>query len=347
MDVWLGLTSSFLRFESMRDAVIENREVTWKVLDMSMYGTITAPTDKEAHSAVIFVAGSGPTDRNWCSPALPGTNGSAKLLAEALASQGFLTLRYDKLASGPHVKANLSKFAGKLSMQSHMDELKGAVKTVVSEKNIDKDNLFVLTSSEGAIHAVNYQLQAKVNHFKGLVLTGAPGRAIGEVGRNQIFNQIRSLPNAEILMKPYDEAIVQFLANKPIVMGPSLPDGIKLLLRALENPYNLPFARELWTYSLPEYIAGINEPMLVVIGKKDIQIDWKIDGRALENATAQKTAVSFAYPENANHVLKHEAMPVEKLTAEYVGLHYNALDAELDKEAANAIFNWLNEQGTR
>ncbi|MGD0330971.1 MAG: alpha/beta hydrolase [Nitrososphaeria archaeon] len=331
----------------MRDAVIENREVTWKVLDILVYGTITTPKDKEAHSAVIFVAGSGPTDRNWCSPLLPGTNGSAKLLAEALATQGFLTLRFDKLGAGPHVKEDLSKFAGKVSMQTHVDELTGAVETIVPEKNVNKDNLFVLANSEGAIHAVNYQLQAKSDRFRGLVLTGAPGRAIGEVGRSQIFNQIRSLPNAEIIMKHYDEAIAEFLANKPVVMDPSLPEGIKLLLRSLENPNNLPFARELWTYSLPEYIVRVNEPILVVIGKKDLQTDWKIDGRALENATAQKTAVSFAYPENANHVLKHEEMPIEKLTAEYVGSHYNAPDAELDKEAANAIFNWLNEQGAR
>ncbi|MDA4132233.1 MAG: alpha/beta hydrolase, partial [Thaumarchaeota archaeon] len=114
----------------MSDAVIENKEVTWKVLDVPVHGTITAPADKAARSAVVFVAGSGPTDRNWCSPLLPGTNGTAKLLAEALASQGFLTLRYDKLASGPHVRENLPKFVGKLSMQSHMEELSGAVETI-------------------------------------------------------------------------------------------------------------------------------------------------------------------------------------------------------------------------
>ncbi|MDA4113537.1 MAG: alpha/beta hydrolase [Thaumarchaeota archaeon] len=328
----------------MRGAVIENREVTWNVLDIPVHGTITGPSDKVARSAVIFVAGSGPTDRNWCSPLLPGTNGSAKLLAEALAGQGFLTLRYDKLGSGPHVKDNLSKFVGRLSMQSHMDELAGAVETLVSEKNVSRDSLFVLTSSEGAIHAVNYQLQAKTYRFRGLVLTGAPGRVIGEVARSQIFNQIRSLPDAGNLMKSYDEAVAEFLADEPMVMGPSLPDGIRRLLRSLENPYNLPFARELWAYDLPEHISGVSEPMLVVIGKKDIQTDWKIDGGTLESATAQKTAASFAYPENANHVLKHEEIPFEKLTAEYVGSHYNAPDAELDAEAAHAIFKWLDER---
>ena len=218
------------------------------------------------------------------------------------------------------------------------------LKQLVSEKDIDNGSIFVLTNSEGAIHAVNYQLQAKSNRFKGLVLTGAPGRAIGELARSQIFSQAKSLPNSEILMKHYDEAIAEFLASRPIVIDPSLPEVIRPLLRSLENPTNLPFSRELWNYSLPEYISRVTEPMLVVIGKKDLQIDWKIDGGALEKATAQKSAVSFAYPENANHVLKHEEMPIENLTAQYVGLRYNAPDAELDEAAANVIINWLNEQ---
>lgn len=331
----------------MGNEPIEDKQVTWKVLDIDIYGTITAPTDKEAHSAVIFVAGSGPTDRNWCSPLLPGTNCSAKLLAEALASRSFATLRYDKAASGPHVKENIPKLVGKISMQSHLEELTGAVETIIAEKNVYKNNLFVLTNSEGAIHAVNYQLQTKSNRFKGLVLTGAPGRAVGELGRSQIFDQIKHLPDAQTIMKHYDDAIADFLANKPMVIDASLPEVAKLLLHSLESPANLPFSRELWTYSLPEHIARVNEPILVVIGKKDIQVDWKIDGGILENATAHKNAVSFVYPENANHILKHEEAPREALTAQYVLPHYNAPDAELDRDAENAIFGWLKKQAQK
>ncbi len=326
----------------MGNATIEDEEVTWKTLDIPIYGTITAPIDKAANSAVVFMAGSGPTDRDWCSPILPGTNGSAKILAEALASQGFVTLRFDKLGSGPHVREDLPKFVGKVSMQTHMDELAGAVETLLSEREID--DLFALTNSEGAIHVVNYQLQSKSRRFKGLMLTGAPGRAIGEVAHSQIFNQAKSLPDVESLMKHYNEAITEFLASRPMVIDPSLPEAIRPILRSLENPNNLPFSRELWAYNLPEYIAKVEEPVLVLIGKKDIQIDWLIDGGALERATAEKTAVSFVYPENANHVLKHEEIPKEKLTAQNVGLRYNASDAELDKEAANAIYNWLKAQ---
>ncbi|MGD0646108.1 MAG: alpha/beta hydrolase [Candidatus Bathyarchaeia archaeon] len=324
---------------------IRDEEVSWKVYDIPINGTLTEPTDNKSHPAVIFVAGSGPTDRNWNSPLLPGTNGSGKLLAEVLASHGFVTLRYDKVASGPHVRENIPKIIGKISMQSHLEELKGAVDTVLSEKNVDTDNIFVLTNSEGAIHAVNYQLQTKSNRFKRLVLTGAPGRAIGDVSRTQIFNQVKQLPNAEKIMETYDDAIADFLANKPPSKDTVLPEGnIKLILLSLWSPANLPFSRELWCYNLPEYIVKIDESMLIVIGKKDIQVDWKIDGRELEKATAKKNGVSFVYPENANHVLKHEVKPLEEITAQYAGLSYNAPNAELDKEAANTILNWLNKQ---
>lgn len=268
---------------------IRDEEVSWKVYDIPIIGTLTEPTDNKSHPAVVFVAGSGPTDRNWNSPLLPGTNGSGKLLAEVLASHGFVTLRYDKVASGPHVRENIPKIIGKISMQSHLEELKGAVDTVLAEKNVDTDNIFVLTNSEGAIHAVNYQLQTKSNRFKGLVLTGAPGRAIGDVNRTQIFNQVKQLPNAEKIMETYDNAIADFLANKPPSKDTVLPEGnIKLILLSLWSPANLPFSRELWCYNFPEYIVKIDESMLIVIGKKDIQVDWKINGRELEKATAKK-----------------------------------------------------------
>lgn len=326
----------------MIHAHTEDKEVSWKVFDIPVYGTITAPTDKQAHSAVVFVAGSGPTDRNWCSPLLPGTNGSAKLLAEALASQGFITLRYDKVASGPHVKENIPKLVGKISMQSHLEELSSALEKLISEKYANSSALFVLTNSEGAIHALNYQLQAKIK-FKGLVLTGAPGRSIGQVGRSQVYNQMRPLPNGETIMKQYDAAIATFLNGDQLVPDSSLPEGIKQLLLSLTNPMNLPFSRELWNYNPSEYIAKVKEPILVVIGKKDVQVDWQADGKALENATANERSASFVYPENADHVLKYEEKPRETLTSEVV-LRYNAQERNLDPEAMDAIFNWLTKQ---
>lgn len=322
----------------------ESEEVTWEVDGITVYGTLTRPTDRGLHPGIIFIAGSGPTDRDWCSPLLPGTNGSAQLLAEALTHKGFMTLRYDKRAAGPHARENIPLLVGRMSMQSHVDELAGAIDTLISHVNVDSTRVFVLTNSEGALHALNYQLQATSWRFKGLVLTGAPGRPVGQVARSQLLAQAAPLPNGDVLMKHYDDCIAAFVAGKPVVPDAVLPEGVQTLLRSLTVPANLPFARELWSLNPADLIAKVPEPILVVIGKKDIQVDWKADGSALETATAKHGNVTFVYPKNADHVLKYEERPREKLVAPDVAARYNAEGRILDPEVLTTILDWLTAQ---
>jgi hypothetical protein len=107
-------------------------EVTWQLDGIDMRGTLVRPDGHGSFPAVVLVAGSGPTDRDWCSPLLPGTNGSARLLAEAFADSGIASLRFDKRASGPHARENVSMLMGKMSMKSHLDELVAAVGVLAS-----------------------------------------------------------------------------------------------------------------------------------------------------------------------------------------------------------------------
>ena len=327
----------------------ESKEVTWEVDGIMVYGTLTRPTDRGSHPGIILIAGSGPTDRDWCSPLLPGTNGSARLLADALTHKGFMTLRYDKRAAGPHVQENIPRLIGKISMQSHVDELAGAVDTLVSQVNVDPTRVFVLANSEGALHALNYQVQATSRRFKGLVLTGAPGRPVGQVARSQLLAQAALLPNGDVLMKHYDDCIAAFVADKPVAPDPVLPEGVQTLLRSLTVPANLPFARELWLLDPTDLIAKVPEPILIVIGKKDIQVDWKADGGALETATAKHCNVTFVYPENADHVLKYEERSRENLVlvAAEVVAHYNTEGRVLDSDTLTTVLDWLIEQSQK
>src|SRR5215469_10820495 len=133
-------------------------ELTWELDGITMSGTMTLPEGDGPFPAVVLVAGSGPTDRDWCSPLLPGTNGSARLLAEALAQAGIASLRYDKRASGPHARENVPLLIGQISMQSHVDELTGAVDTMVSQAFVQEGRIFALANSEGTLHVLNYQV---------------------------------------------------------------------------------------------------------------------------------------------------------------------------------------------
>jgi pimeloyl-ACP methyl ester carboxylesterase len=320
-----------------------SEEVVWKLDGIPVEGTLTRPARGGPHPGIIFIAGSGPTDRNWCSPLIPGDNCSGRLLAETLTREGFMTLRYDKRASGSNAMENARRLTGRISMKSHFDELTGAVDALLSFHDMDQRRMFVLTSSEGAIHALHYQIQATDRQFAGLVLTGAPGRSIGQVARSQLLAQTKNLPDGDALMEKYDIAIARFEAGEPVTVDPSLPEGMRNLILSLITPANLPFSRELWSTDTSGLIKKVRKPVLVVIGKKDIQVDWRIDGGALEQAVAGAAHVTFSYPENANHVLKLEEKPREELLAAEVGAGYNREGRILDPETVAVIVNWLHD----
>ena len=319
-----------------------SREISWKVLDIEIFGTLTYLDDGLSHPGIVMVAGSGPTDRDWCSQLLPGKNGSGKLMAETLVGEGYAILRYDKMASGQHVRKNLPKFAGKASMETHMQALAGAVSALASKTNVIKERIYALTNSEGGTHAVDYQLSERNQKFRALVLTGAPERSVGDVARSQLTAQGKSYPNADKILEKYDRAVNQFLVGNKMDIEDSLPEWIKLMLKSLESPYNLTFSRELWKYSLSENLKKIKEPVLILIGKKALQVNWNDDGKLLESTLVDKGTVDFAYPESADHVLKNVDLPLENTSSEFAMSHYNSDESHIDAEAVQIITKWLD-----
>jgi pimeloyl-ACP methyl ester carboxylesterase len=319
-----------------------DEQVSWEVDDINVEATLTRPDGDGPFPAVALVAGSGPTDRNWNTPLLPGTNGSAALLAQVLTDQNFITLRYDKRASGPHVQENMSRLMGKVSMQGHIEELAGGVRSLASRPDVDPKRLFALTSSDGCIHALNYQRQAVTFPFAGLILTGAPARSIGEVARGQIAAQLAAVPGGDALLAAYDAAMADFAAGRPVIVDDSLPETLRMVIGAATAPMNLPFARELWVTDPIQLAASVTTPLLVIIGKKDIQVDWQVDGSRWEALAKERNTITVVFPDKANHVLKHEAQTHEQLTPDYLANNYNAAGLELDTEVVDTIVSWLN-----
>ncbi len=316
-------------------------DLSWQVDSIAVPGTIVKPPGAGPFPAVVMVAGSGPTDRDWTSPLLPGPNGSARLLAQALARAGFVSIRYDKRASGSHPPEYWPTLVGKLSMQSHVDEFAGAVRTLANQSFVRRDQIFGLGNSEGTLHVLHYQTQHPAVSLAGLVLIAPPGRPVGEVARSQLAPQAAALPNGDALLALYDAAIERFVAGEPAAPDPALPQDLQTMLHGMENPVNLPLARELWTAEAATPLRQVDVPVLVVIGKKDLQVDWQADGEPLQRAAHGKSNVTFLFPESANHVLKYEPMPRSELTLPEVMPRYNAADAELDPEALAGIVGWL------
>jgi len=326
---------------------MKSEDVSWPLGETRVDATVAAPDEPGRFPAVVLVAGSGPTDRNWESPLLAGTNGSGRLIAESLASSGFVSIRYDKRASGPRAQQNMASLAGRVSLESHFDELKGAVSHVLGRPDVDRARLFALTSSEGAMHVLYYQTHAGVVPFAGMVLTGAPGRALSDIASFQVETQLAVLPDGSDSIRRYHALLERFESGAPFVADPKLPNFVNNLVAALSAPMNQPFTREFWTFRPAEYLRKVRVPVLVVTGKKDIQTDWKLDGGALEEASRSRSNVTFYYPENASHVLKHEPRPRGELAAATAIAAYNTPESRLDAETLQAILDWLRRHSGR
>ncbi len=321
-------------------------QVSWKVDDIDVQATLTRPTGNGPFPAIVMVAGSGPTDRDWNTPLLPGTNGSAALLAQTLTDQNFITLRYDKRASGPNIQANVQRMLGKISMEGHREELAGGVHLLASRSDVDAKRLVALTSSEGCIHALNYQRQAAEFPFAGFILTGAPARSVGEVARGQIAAQLAAVPGGDAMLATYDAAMADFAAGRPVTVDESLPETLRIVIAAASAPHNQPFARELWITDPSQLAAHVTAPILVIIGKKDVQVDWEVDGNRWEMLAKERDNITLVYPDNANHVLKHEPRAREQLSPADIANSYNADGIELDAQVVETIMAWLKKLTT-
>ena len=244
-------------------------EISWPLDGTTVYGSLLTPSGPGPFPGVVMVAGSGPTDRDWNSPLIPGSNGSARLIAEALAAAGIASLRYDKRAAGPHARENLPALIGKISFQSHLDEVAGAVSALASRADSDPARIFALTSSEGTLHALNYQVHDPALPFAGMVLTGAPGRAMGAVGRSQVVAELSAPPRRHRRWLPPTtrRSTDSWRARRSSRTHPC-PRWSRRSFRRCRSPANLPFARELWVTDPTTWIAQVRVPMLVVIGQK-------------------------------------------------------------------------------
>lgn len=314
--------------------------MTWQLDGMTMGGTLVRPDGEGPFPAVVLVAGSGPTDRDWCSPLLPGANGSGRLFAEAFADAGIASLRYDKRVAGPHAAENVPRLIGRISMKSHLDELVAAVDVLAGSDRIDPSRLTALGNSEGALHVLHYATSPQVHPLVGIVLAAPPGRPIQAVLLTQLALQAAQLPDGAEWMPAIERAAARYTAGTPMDLDPALPESVRMVLSSFEAPANLPFARELWVESACDLLARVHVPTLVLIGGKDVQVDVHADGDPLRAVAAGMNNVTFAFPSRANHVFKEDDRePADVATSP--GNGYNAPGTRLDPEAVATIVTWL------
>jgi pimeloyl-ACP methyl ester carboxylesterase len=328
------------------DSAVVSEEVTFAVGSRTVPGTLTRPA-RGPSPAVLLLAGSGPTDRDWNSPLLKGTNGSAKQLAEALAAQGIASLRFDKAFSGK----NQSLAIQDLTLDAYTAEARAALGLLRSRPEVDRDRIFIAGHSEGGIHVIRLA-QAEGRTVRGVILLAAPGRTLETILASQIeagFRESEKLPPAEVeaKMKPIKQALADFVAGKDIeVQAVSDAQQIRMIFMALTAKPVAALGRALVSFDPEAEVGKIEVPVLVLQGGKDIQVE-RVDAERLHAALQQAHRdVTLHVSPNASHVLKLAEQPIAQLRADRAAVQatYSADGVPLDPDVVTTLVAWIRRQ---
>ena len=336
-------TPSPVTLEPTYDLVAE--EVTFDAAGTTVHGTLTRPSAGGPFPALLFIAGSGPTDRDWNSRFLPGDNGSGRLLAEALGRRGVVVLRYDKRGTGE------TEFSGELCWDDYLAEQRAGLALLASCEAVDQHRIYPAGHSEGGIHAARLARDPGTT-LAGLILLATPGRTMMDTVVEQIRAQIRlgevTAEKEEQLASGLRTVLEQCAAGEE--MDLSLLGGDMGLLStaiAFRQKAGQAFIREILVFDPSAALAASGLPVLILNGDRDMQVKPTPDADLLEEAAlgANLPVVRLDIPE-ADHVFKKETTPVEELGPQLAG-NYNAEDRELHPLMAETIAGWLKEQPAR
>jgi uncharacterized protein len=273
--------------------------------------TLSLPASDGPVPCVVFFAGSGPTDRDWTSPLLPGKNGSGAQLALALQTRGIGSIRFDKVGSGVNMpKSNAPadlKMLDVLSLAHYVDEAVAEFDELATRDRCGK--LFLLGHSEGSIHASSAAIAKQADpRFGGLVSLSGPARTILDTAIEQIRTiGIKAGADTTVV----DKALEDFRAAmmRPDAPAPDLsdlPEAAGLLWQATHSPLQQKVARELIFADPLAALRTYRGRALVVSAANDAQVPGSHADQifaTLGSEGKNKTRVTIA---NANHVYKSE-----------------------------------------
>ena len=344
----VALLAAVLASQSMTadsaGAQIVSEEVTFVAAGRTIPGTLVRPTSGTG-PGVLLLAGSGPTDRDWNSPLLPGRNGSGRLMAEALAARGVTVLRFDKAYSGRNPGLPIAD----LTLDTFRDEASAALDFLRSRAEVDPARVFVAGHSEGGIHATRLA-ESRGDGLRGVILVSAPGRSMRELLEVQLATNVLGAANltpaqVDAEMAPIRTALRSFVAGQDVdPKSVSSRPQIVAILSALMAPPVARIGRALASFEPAQAAAGIAAPVLVMQGAKDIQVDQVEDAERLVTARRSGGKVVDYFPSPlADHVLKTEPRSLAELRAnpQLVQAGYNAPDRALADDLVEALAKWI------
>jgi hypothetical protein len=216
-------------------------------------GTLLLPEGDGPFTAVLLVAGSGPTDRDGNNPLLPAPIDNMKRLAHALAARGIASLRYDKRGVGASSFPGLSEEA--LRFEHLVDDAVQLGLLLQEHPRIGR--LVLVGHSEGALIAA---LAAEDAQARAVVSVAGAGKPASGVMRGQIQEHLPA-----DLAEPALRALQALEQQRS---AEDVPEALVLLFRPSVQPYLMSWFR----HDPPQVLAALPMPVMLVHGSADAQV---------------------------------------------------------------------------
>ena len=218
------------------------------------------------------------------------------MLAEGLAERGVGTVRIDK--RGMFASSAAVADANAVTIDDYVADVGAWIDVIRKETGVSC--VWLLGHSEGGLVAL--AAAQKLPDICGLVLVSTAGRPLGEVLRTQL----RANPaNAPILAQAI-AAIESLEAGKRVDVA-----GMHPALMPLFAPQVQGFLINAFSYDPAKLVAAVAKPVLIVQGRRDMQVGVA-DAERLKEAAPKAELVLLP---DINHVLKTVASDDPRVNA--------------------------------
>ena len=298
-------------------APFAERPVTLDVGGGTLRGTELAPAAVQGTGTpvpvVLLHAGSGPTDRNGNSTALPGVNDSLRMVAQALAERGIASVRYDKRLIAASKSPQWTE--ADVRFDDYANDAVAWIRQLRNDPRFAK--VVMVGHSEGALVAA---VACRRGAADGCVEIAGIGRGLDEVLDQQLKPHLGPALFAE------HTRIVAALKEGKLADG--VPPELMMLYRPSVQPYLISTLR----HEPRAAIAALTMPVLIAQGTSDIQVKVA-DAEALAKA---QPAARLVIIEGMNHVLKivgdDQALQVKS---------YGSADLPVAPQLIDAVANFV------
>lgn len=266
---------------SATEAKWTESEVTIDFNGAVLHGTYTAIGAWKADpDAVLFLSGSGPTDRDCNQQGMHSD--CIKLIAHALAEQGIASLRFDKRGIAASVQPGLKE--EDMRFDAYIEDARQWLAFLKHQAGVHR--LFVAGHSEGALTGLMVAQDSAVAGY--ISLEGA-----GERASDLLRRQLKAGPNGDAVLA-LAEPTLQKLEKGELDPSPNV------LLAQLLRPSVQPYLISWFKYDPALEIRKVPGRVLIVQGTHDLQV-LSQDSDLLR--AARPDAACALIPE-MNHVLR-------------------------------------------